>query len=805
MAPPRIDQRVGQYHRADAEYCRDPEASFNIDYPDPVKSGLVHLTCCDPADLSYVDNFREERPATPEEVEQCLLKQNAKQNWFEREDACPGTEESAEVEYTQVSTGQTTRVICCSNGADHAVLDENQSVPVSSEHQWVCEQAADKLASLRQEAKAWREGKMADRIPYAIETAGDGAIPPFVRTVNRLWLPKTNLYLELSRRDEETDLMSLLAHSPFHGSASAVLLTGIADRRLSMEKNSIEGVLFKGVRVLAQGIETVAPACFSPSLEEALVSVRIEGPETESGLQEVTGAMVPVLHDLERYSILRGGPKKEQQITHDRLYIDPLLLTVTSWVVAHPNSTPPEVLAALSEASHDIGYSGFNKHDGFPPAYRLETLGKVFAASTNPSCSVPTVFNGPAPLPPTNPDKQRRASFSSYLGKAAKSLDEKLRNFLENNGLPVPKNFPLVSDKGGTQGESMQEAEDGSTLSGYLLAAFAELIQKQTGTKVCIPDLETLDRLLEFQEGEGLLYHSGEISFYLDPFEVANLLLGRVNVLGDKITLGSYSFYDFNGDGVIRLGDDLIEKREMLEETRYDAEAAKTKNVLLSRKRFANLRVFSEVPDFLFNGYEADDVQQAFKQGVPLAEMRQFADPTPANLHIVKISPDPLADDGKYRVLIHRYRPGEYWGESEPGSAGMAAFERLNGFDDVYAFAENEGYLMEDALDRVAARGIPYSDLYIGTHGDAAGLNVALDFDHPLQMAEGGRVVFTGCEMNKQHAAYLGSLLSGGGSGTMLWGSGINVPLPFGGLFSWKGDEFESQIQAGRVIKTVKD
>lgn len=804
MSSPRIDQRVGHYYRADAEYCRDPETSFNIDYPDPVKSGLVHLTCCDPADQSYVDNFREERPATPEEVEQCLLKQNAKQNWFERDTACPNTEESAEVEYADASTGQTNRVVCCSGGADHAVLDENQSVPVSSEHQWVCEQAADKLSSLRQVAKAWRQGKIADRIPYAIEMEGDGAIPPFVRTLNRLWLPKTNLDLELSRRDEETDLMSLLVYSPFHGPASAVLLTGTADRRLSMERNSIEGVLFKGVRVLAQGIEE-APACFGPSLEEALVSVRTEGPETESGLQEVTGAMAPVLHDLERYATLRGGPNKGQNITHDRIHIDPLWLTLTSWVAAHPDNTPPEVLAMLSKAGHNLGYSGFNQHDASPASYLFEELWKVLTSSTNSSCSVPSIFEGPAPLPPTDPDKKRRMSSSYFFGRTAKSLDETLRNFLENNGLPVPENLPLVTDKGSTRGESMQEAEDGSGLSGYLLAAFAELIQKQTGKRVCIPDLETLDRLLEFREGDGLLCHSGEFSFYLDPFEVANLLLGRVNVLGDKITLGSYSFYDFNGDGVIHLGDDLIEKREMPEETRYDAEAAKTKNVLLSRKRFNNLRVFSEVPGFLFNGYEADDVQQAFKQGVPLAEMRQFADPTPANLHIVKIAPDPLADDGKYRVLIHRYRPGEYWGESEPGSAGMAAFEWLNDFDDVYAFAENEGYLMEDALDRVAARGIPYSDLYIGTHGDAAGLNVTLDFDHPLQMAEGGRVVFTGCKMNKQHAAYLGSLLSGGGSGTMLWGSGINVPLLFGGLFSWKGDEFESQIQAGRVTKTIED
>lgn len=135
MTHPRIDQRVGHYHRADAEYCPNPEASFNIENPDPVQTGTVHLTCCDVADQSYVESFREERPATTGEINQCLLKQSAKKDWLEREGACPGTEESAEVEYADAVSGQTTRVICCPEGASHAVLDENKSVPAGLEHQ----------------------------------------------------------------------------------------------------------------------------------------------------------------------------------------------------------------------------------------------------------------------------------------------------------------------------------------------------------------------------------------------------------------------------------------------------------------------------------------------------------------------------------------------------------------------------------------------------------------------------------------------------------------------------------------------
>lgn len=146
--------------------------------------------------------------------------------------------------------------------------------------------------------------------------------------------------------------------------------------------------------------------------------------------------------------------------------------------------------------------------------------------------------------------------------------------------------------------------------------------------------------------------------------------------------------------------------------------------------------------------------------------------------HIVRKrwSKNPL-EDGAYRVFI--YRPSADW-DPDPDGLWLSAFMSLNGFDDVFVVPPEWG--MEAALNEIAARGIPINELYIGSHSDAFLMGeLLMDYDRRLVFAKGARVVFTGCRTTRETAELLGAQLFLYSAGTLVWGEGKNIPLPFSG------------------------
>ncbi|GEM_PF-4158396 len=809
----------GGYEKNDGEFCPDPESSTHIQARESGAFGSVDIVCCDPVEKSYAISDWPSRSlrTTLEQIELCRAKAREKENWFKRLEvsSCANSEKSAEIEY--VNLGEKKRVICCNDEARHVIVNESRLEPSTPIENQLCKEAIPIFSRLQREASYYTDGRFTERLPFEVNRGN--AVPgmsPYLHTVNRLEMSKTRFSLGLASHDETNDYFSLLVYgygkSQYH---PQVLLTGDINRQASFAENSIQGVHFDGLRVFIKGNEqeaivSSARVCSTDILfaEDTLISVRYAGPETTHQLQGIERTFDPLFNSLPRYRIYKEAPKflicdkndgevlvsdqrdGEVWISHDEFeLLDPLFFSALGLVSGEyhdlngnpfPEVYPSSLAHLLWRWSRDLTGGYNNSHNVFP-SNRLSRADFFYDNRYIHSSTAHT------------PEKNKAA---------VDSIDKKLKNFFENNGISFLKFARLVSEDGKSLGITARDSIDGSGVMGYLQAAFDQLIKKHSDGEISLKaaSLAILDRSLVLEDNK-LVYRNGNETVELPPLEVANLLIGRVNVLGGKITVGSFSFYDFNQDGKIRFGDDLIEKRTFPDN---NFRSAKSKNIIFSGTRFSNMELFTIFPDELLRGHDPQKMDEAFRRGLSFEEMRALADRASSELFVFRHTPDPLADDGRYKILILRYRQNERLKATQAGSPILDNFVRYNHFDEVYAFPENKSYLLEEALDLIASGHTPIDELYIGTHDDAAGMNITLDTDHQFTFNPGARVVMTACNMNSQHAAYLGALFFSDGEGSLLWGSGLNVPLPWGGIYSWMGSEATSYFKKGELVKTVQ-
>ncbi len=212
------------------------------------------------------------------------------------------------------------------------------------------------------------------------------------------------------------------------------------------------------------------------------------------------------------------------------------------------------------------------------------------------------------------------------------------------------------------------------------------------------------------------------------------------------IRLGAYTLFDLDGDGHIRFDRDLLTTE--------------------------NDQIFTKIPWGLRRLLPKSLPSEAFERGVPLKTMRDIQRPLVLRETTRMQAQDPLADDGKYRIFVYLNNTNDI----PPDSALIKGFISLYNFDEFYAFPSSRDELLNPVLEHIADRNIPVDLLYIGTHGFTPELDLK---DKPLDI---DTVVFTGCERGLKDIQAIGAQLFAHSSGSILWGDGINMPLPIPGV-----------------------
>lgn len=323
----------------------------------------------------------------------------------------------------------------------------------------------------------------------------------------------------------------------------------------------------------------------------------------------------------------------------------------------------------------------------------------------------------------------------------------------------------------------------GTDQPGHLLEDFDKLLRKYSGGQRTLRarTLQDLRECLHFENGK-LFYRdpedrSGRL-FRLPPNFLMELFFGSPEHLGLGVSVDGYYFHDSNGDGWFRRDDDAISRKESESHFRYLPEVS-------PHEMMKDLgRCLS--PPF--------DPKKLEEEGVSLAELRTWAEQVhPHFLAKKRWAKNPL-EDGAYRVMIYRPLPGDL----SPDSLLFSLFLSLNGFDDVIVVPL--GWGMETALNEIAARNIPLDLLYIGSHGERFVMgDFLMDYDRRLVFAKGGKVVSTGCKMDRETAGIVGASLFRYSAGTLVWGDGMNIPSPFGSIWSFGGDPYETRFEIGGI------
>lgn len=321
---------------------------------------------------------------------------------------------------------------------------------------------------------------------------------------------------------------------------------------------------------------------------------------------------------------------------------------------------------------------------------------------------------------------------------------------------------------------SAQPLVSDASRPGFIFDAMDRLIRRHSGGKVLLREktLNYLSRCLS-----GLSYDDTGLLFYdekqypkqeiiIPKEEIISLLFGSPTMCRG-ISVDGFYICDKNGDGRIHDFGDAILKKE-------GGRQSNTRRLAISSPEEMLEELGSKFPPpFNPNDFELD------APGVALTDLRKWADTIHRTLvKSWKRSSNPMAD-GKYRAMIYRRSPNDL----NPGGIWFSLFTALNDFDDVYVVPPLWG--TEIALNEIAARNLPVSHLYTGSHRDSFEFgDIPIDFDRKLKFAPGGKATFTGCYTTPERAMILGAQLFQDSKGTLIWGDGLNLPTPFGRMLS---------------------
>lgn len=329
----------------------------------------------------------------------------------------------------------------------------------------------------------------------------------------------------------------------------------------------------------------------------------------------------------------------------------------------------------------------------------------------------------------------------------------------------------------------------------YVLDALNALLLRRSQGRLCLRELHFNYLNSVIQVREGRLYFRDPQQNPHNPFPLSQndlslLVQEKLPTLGKQVSVDGYTFYDQDGDGKIRAEKDLVQKKYLPGDTVQFSGRAKRKAPISEAVR----KLSSMAPP------PFDPLKFYQKGGVSFEELRQWSEQIPAStVKTIFSSPHPL-EDGAYRVFIHRV--------SDNGTTASAwmidAFSKLNDFDDVFVVSETWG--LEQAFNAIAAKGIPISELYIGSHDDQTikPEDVTMDYDRHLTFTPEGRAIFTGCYTDVERMYILGSEIFKGSKGTLVWSNGFNIPLLHGGIMSLGGTIYETAFAHGRPLSTKR-
>lgn len=397
----------------------------------------------------------------------------------------------------------------------------------------------------------------------------------------------------------------------------------------------------------------------------------------------------------------------------------------------------------------------------------------------------------------------RSIPFESFLQReqsAASSLTHKLVSLWRTKmgEPPVLRLDPVGRFRYYDQGENKMLGELLNEKSNYLQEAFDALLLEQSHGqyKLRQPTLSYLDACLKL---------AGDELFFLDP-EQGNgkalplpwpslhlILAGQSPIYHAGVNVDRFYFEDVNGDGRIQFPTDSVYQKVFG----------------LKNKRVLRATLVENALDYLEGcGVPIDfpppfDPTDFYTHGISLETLQAWG--KKPNHWLLsnknnKISLNPLAD-GEYRVFI--FREGEQ--RFEDLFFWLSAFISLNCFDDVYVVPNEWG--MELALNEVAAREIPLTQVYVGTHGykRLELESILFDYNRRLVFKEGAQAVYTGCHTRESVAHASGAQLFKHSNGSLIWSDDVNIPLPFGNIFSLAPDGhfYETYFDHGKVVKTV--
>lgn len=326
----------------------------------------------------------------------------------------------------------------------------------------------------------------------------------------------------------------------------------------------------------------------------------------------------------------------------------------------------------------------------------------------------------------------------------------------------------------------------------YFIYALDLVVQRRSGGRYSLREksLSYIDRCITVDGDRLIFMDKGQNAD--DPVEIpiTDVLMivdGRFSFRKPGINIDGYYLYDENEDGIIDAEHDLVQKKDSFG----------------TERRMLVPVDFDEMLEDLKSRYPPPfDTKRFSNGGVPLEELRGWADTINSSLVIEQDVSDNPMEDGRYRAMIFRANNGEVSGFMR---FLLSVFAYINDIDDLYIVPQ--GWGMEIALNEIAGRGLPIDYLYIGTHSDnelTTG-DILLDYDRRLIFAENGMVTVTGCYMDKGVALALGSQIFRHSSGRMLWANGFNIPSPFLGIWTSEGDSYSTEFENGHEVETRRD